>query len=255
MPTISKTSATLHASRQSYHHGDLRQTLIDATELLLAERGPEGFSLREVARRSGVSAAAPTHHFGGSEGLLAAVATMAFEALLVEMEAGRERGGSDPVARLREQGVGYVRFALRYPGRFKLMFRSGLRPDVALSQAAHSAYVALEDSVRALLGKPEGAPLDPTERQAFWAIWSVVHGFAHLALAGQFDARHGGYGATPVGADQPDASLPWDQSMLVEVLPAMLEQQLAAWVQHGGSEPLTKTAPSGATTSAGERVG
>lgn len=237
MPTIAKSSATSQVPRHSYHHGDLRQTLIDATEQLLAERGPEGFSLREVARRSGVSAAAPAHHFGDSEGLLAAVATTAFEALFVEIEAGRVRGGDDPVARLREQGVGYVRFALRYPGRFKLMFRNGLGPDLALSQASHSAYVALEDSVRALLGKPEGAPLDAAARRAFWSIWSVVHGFAHLALAGQFDVRPEGFGATSVGAESRDASIPWEQSLLVEVLPAMLEQQLAAWAPPGNRAP------------------
>ncbi len=254
MPSIARTSATPNASRQNYHHGDLRQTLIDATEQLLAERGPEGFSLREVARRSGVSPAAPAHHFGDSEGLLAAVATTAFEALFVEIEAGRARGGDDPVARLREQGVGYVRFALRYPGRFKLMFRSGLRPDVALSQAAHSAYVALEDSVRALLGKAEGAPLDAAARQAFWSIWSVVHGFAHLALAGQFDARPEGYGATSVAVDLRDDSPPWEQSLLVDVLPAMLEQQLAAWAPPGCRGPCTKTQPPGAAFSAGDGV-
>ena len=67
-----------------YHHGALRQALIDATEALLAEKGADGFSLREVARRAGVSAAAPAHHFGDASGLLTAVATLGFEGLTKE---------------------------------------------------------------------------------------------------------------------------------------------------------------------------
>src|SRR5690242_13821494 len=105
------------SNRASYHHGALRQALIDATESLLAERGLDGFSLREVARRSGVSPAAPAHHFGDAQGLLTAVATLAFDGLTEALRAGNARGGDDPVARLREQGVGYVGFALRFPGR------------------------------------------------------------------------------------------------------------------------------------------
>ena len=233
MPSIAKPHATQRASRQSYHHGALRQTLIDATELLLAERGPEGFSLREIARRSGVSAAAPAYHFTDSEGLLSVVATMAFEALQIELEEGRKRGGDDPVARLREQGVGYVRFALRYPGRFKLMFRNGFRQDVELSRAARSAYVALEDSVRALLDMPANATLDAVARRTLWSIWSVVHGFAHLALAGQFNPPpEGDAGALALTSSQKVALLT-QHNLLIEVLPAMLEQQLAAWARPG----------------------
>jgi len=183
-------------ARSSYHHGSLRESLIEASEALLAERGLEGFSLREVARRSGVSPAAPAHHFGDADGLLAAVATQAFDGLTAALEAGNARGGDDPVARLREQGVGYVDFALRHPGRFTLMFRSGLTKTEGLRRSAQAAFATLERGVRELYGVPAGQPLDAAQWNALLSIWSVVHGFAHLALAGQFE----GFGSGKVDA-------------------------------------------------------
>jgi len=185
-PQPASSHATL-AERSGYHHGALREALIEASESLLAERGLEGFSLREVARRSGVSPAAPAHHFGDAAGLLAAVAANAFEGLAAALEAGNRRGGDDPVARLREQGVGYVGFALRYPGRFGLMFRTGLVKNEALTRCGDGAFGKLEQGVRDLYAVPAGEPLEPAQWLRLLSTWSVVHGFAHLALAGQFD--------------------------------------------------------------------
>ena len=128
---------------------------------MLAERGLEGFSLREVARRSGVSPAAPAHHFGDAAGLLAAVATNAFDGLTAALEAGNTRGGEDPVARLREQGVGYVGFALRYPGRFGLMFRGGLQKDDALERSADAAFMTWSSPFGISYEVPAAKPLDP----------------------------------------------------------------------------------------------
>jgi len=167
----------------AYHHGDLHAQLIEASEALLAERGVEGFSLREVARRSGVSPAAPAHHFGDVDGLLCAVATLAFDGLTEALEAGNLRGGDDPVARLREQGVGYIDFAMRHPGRFGLMFRSGLRKSDACKSSAHHAFMALERGVRDMLAIPADAPLTQPQWQVLLSVWSVVHG------AGPFCAR------------------------------------------------------------------
>lgn len=173
--------------RQGYHHGALRQALIDATDSLLAERGVAGFSLREVARRSGVAPSAPAHHFGDTAGLLDAVAVAAFEGLTHALEAGNTRGGTDPVARLREQGVGYVGFALRYPGRFNLMFRATAHASEALQTNARAAFTVLEQGVRDLYGTPATEALSATQFRSLLSVWSVVHGFAHLAIAGQFD--------------------------------------------------------------------
>ena len=204
-----------HAPPAPYHHGALRQALIDATESLLAERGVEGFSLREVARRSGVSAAAPAHHFGDAQGLLGVVATLAFDGLTQALQAGNLRGGDDPVVRLREQGIGYVGFALRFPGRFGLMFRSPGKPDAQRESAGHAAFMTLEDGVRDLLGVARGVPLAPAQWSALLAIWSIVHGYAHLALAGQFDAIAG-----PAGRD----------AYVLGLVGPMLQQQLDAMV-------------------------
>ena len=207
-------------ARAAYHHGSLRAALIEAAESVLAERGVEGFSLREVARRSGVSPAAPAHHFGDVAGLLTAVATTAFDNLTAELEAGNARGGNDPLARLREQGVGYVSFALRYPGRFGLMFRSGLQEDEALRRSGHAAFNALELAVRDLCAVPAAEQLSPSQWNALLAIWSVVHGFAHLALAGQFD------GFAPAGGRE---------ALLRETLAPMLDQQLTALARAAGA--------------------
>ena len=211
------------APRDGYHHGALREALIDASEALLAERGLEGFSLREVARRSGVSPAAPAHHFGDTAGLLEAVASLAFDGLTAALQAGNARGGDDPVARLREQGVGYVGFALRYPGRFGLMFRSGVyHKSSGLKKSADAAFDTLEQAVRALFGVPPSDPLDPAQRNALLSIWSVVHGFAHLALAGQFDHLAPGHGR---------------EALLRITLAPLLEQHLAAVMPAFGKEP------------------
>lgn len=213
-PTSSSSAADANAPppRESYHHGTLRATLIAATEELLAERGAEGFSLREVARRSGVSSAAPAHHFGDAAGLLAAVAKLAFDGLTEALEAGNTRGGSDPLDRLCEQGVGYVGFALAWPGRFGLMFRTELFKDAALIDSAQTAYGVLEDGIRGLYELRPGAPLAPDQQHALLATWSMVHGFANLMLAGQFDAQ----------------SPPGGRAALVrEVVSPMLRQHLA----------------------------
>ncbi len=210
-PAKSPVPQKIPVEREGYHHGSLREALIEASESLLAERGLEGFSLREVARRSGVSPAAPAHHFGDAEGLLAAVAVNAFDGLTAALEAGNARGGTDPVARLREQGVSYVGFAMRYPGRFGLMFRAG-HTDQDLRRSGDAAFRALEKGVRDLLGLPAGEPLEPTQWHALLAIWSVVHGFANLALAGQFDGLASG--------DR--------ETLLRDTVAPMLEQQLVA---------------------------
>jgi len=177
----------------TYHHGDLRQALLEATESLLAERGPMGFSLREVARRAGVSPAAPAHHFGSAGGLLTVVATGAFDSFAKALRKGDARGGTNAKARLREQGVEYVGFALRHRGRFRLMFSDVVSPgDAALQASGNAAFLVLEDGVRRLFGLAPGAPLDAVAWNTLLALWSVVHGYAHLAIEGRLEGCAGG---------------------------------------------------------------
>ncbi len=175
-----------------YHHGALREALIQATESLLAERGAEAFSLREVARRAGVSPAAPAHHFGDASGLLTAVAASGFEALSTALEAGDASGSSDARAALRGQGLAYVRFALQHPGRFRLMFRQGqLRDDAALDAHAAAAFEVLARGVRRAFGLTGASKMEERHWNAVTALWALVHGYAHLAIAGKLDALCG----------------------------------------------------------------
>lgn len=174
--------------RDSYHHGALRDALIVAADQILGERGPEGFSLREAARRAGVSAGAPAHHFGSTAGLLTEVAILGFDGL---RNALREAGEAAPTpgARLRAQGVAYVRFALAHRGRFQLMFRHDLlQPDNERLESVGSAALAeLETSIRTYLGADKTA--NPKVLRAMVLnAWSTVHGFAHLALDGKFSS-------------------------------------------------------------------
>jgi AcrR family transcriptional regulator len=172
---------------QPYHHGDLRAQLIAATEALILERGVSGFSLREVARRAGVSPAAPAHHFGDTRGLLTAVATLGFKDFGDALEAGDARGGEDPTKRLYEQGIAYVTFALKNPAKFTLMF-SHDKCDMAnaeLQAVAGRSFDVLAGAIRASSGLSPKDELTPEAFDMLKATWSVVHGFAHLALGGE----------------------------------------------------------------------
>lgn len=169
--------------RRNYHHGALREALIDAAESILDERGVEGFSLREAARRAGVSPAAPGHHFGDARGLLTAVATRAFRDFGDALEAANM--GADRSERIRGQGLAYVRFALANRARFQLMWRKALldREDPAFCAAGDRAFDILDHAARG-----EGAPGGPdlTVMAPSIAAWSIVHGFVELALSGAF---------------------------------------------------------------------
>ena len=107
-----------------YHHGDLRAALLAAAEVELAEAGIEAFSLRQVARRAGVSHAAPTHHFGDGQGLLTALAAEGYRRLLATQAAHEARAAPDARAQLVAAGVGYVDFAMTSPALFRLLFGS-----------------------------------------------------------------------------------------------------------------------------------
>src|SRR3954471_12975444 len=111
--------------KRPYHHGDLRRTLLDTALKMVKEAGPGALSLRELARRAGVSHAAPYRHFASREALIGALAVEGFRGLGAEMQAcaGDER---DPMRRFRALGVAYVRYAVAHPGHFKVMFSSDL---------------------------------------------------------------------------------------------------------------------------------
>jgi AcrR family transcriptional regulator len=178
---------SVKTAARSYHHGALRPALLAAAESVIAERGVDGFSLRETARRAGVSPAAPAHHFGDARGLLTALATEAFRQFGDALEAA-DAGGSR-IERLRAQGQAYVRFAMDERARFDLMWRyTLLDPDDPDYQAATQRAYAILD--RAARGRPH-RPGEPVEIPAAIAAWSMVHGFARLILDGAFGNEEG----------------------------------------------------------------
>jgi AcrR family transcriptional regulator len=173
------------ADRDSYHHGDLRAALIAAAEIELAQAGLEGFSLRRVAKRVGVSHSAPAHHFGDVPGLLNALATEGFRRFLAAMEARQAVAPPDPRAQLVASGLGYLDFAESAPALFRLMFASR-RTDTRtpeLAEAGRAAYDNLVDCVVRLRGVSPYA--DPAAMLQVAAAWSMVHGYAELVISGR----------------------------------------------------------------------
>ncbi|MFJ5541126.1 TetR/AcrR family transcriptional regulator [Micromonospora chalcea] len=161
----------------SYHHGDLRRVLLDAAADAIAESGPAALSLRELARRAGVSHAAPAHHFGDKAGLLTAFATQGFDLLA---DALRQAGDD-----LLDTGVAYVGFAVRHRAHFDVMFRPELyrADDPELTAARARSGDVLRDRVTRHTGRePDTDAL---------AAWSIVHGFATLWLSGALPPRTG----------------------------------------------------------------
>lgn len=166
---------TSDSAKPRYHHGDLRAALVLAA-LEMLEAG-EPFSLRAVARRAGVSTAAPYRHFADREALESALAVHGLEELMSELAGDRELPAS--AVEIGDLAVGYVRFALRRPALFRLMFG---RPcddrDDERVRAAAALHDYLEDVMTAVL--PQADPAAPAT-----AAWSLAHGLAFLHLDGK----------------------------------------------------------------------
>jgi AcrR family transcriptional regulator len=177
------------AKKRAYHHGDLRDELVAASDAILLERGVDGFTLREAARRAGVSPAAPAHHFRDAKGLLGEVVLRAFRDFGDALAAADKRGGANPAARLHEQGLAYVKFALANPARFQLMFTHS-KYDIehpGLQEAGGRAFRLLENAVRDTYDLKDTQETTPDAFGYLMAVWSLVHGFSHLALGGELD--------------------------------------------------------------------
>ncbi|HEX9932303.1 MAG TPA: TetR/AcrR family transcriptional regulator [Allosphingosinicella sp.] len=191
-------SNSVKIAERGYHHGALRPALIAAAEEVIAERGLDGFSLRETARRAGVSPSAPAHHFGDARGLLTAIATAAFLALGDALEAAS--GAESREERIRAQGIAYVGFALTQRARFDVMWRAAAldQEDPELAAAGRRAFGLLDSTVRGE-GALRGGPADPALAPSI-ACWAIVHGFARLAIDGAF-------GTEPGAAEQAGSAL------------------------------------------------
>jgi AcrR family transcriptional regulator len=158
--------------RPTYHHGDLRAVILAEAARLVAERGADGISLRELARGAGVSHAAPAHHFTDRRGLFTALATQGFRLLAEALVGARPQ--------FADAALAYVRFAIEHPGHYQVMFDNSLvdTSDSELAAAKAASGAELARGVATL--RDPNAHADPAAAQL--AAWSLVHGFSMLWL-------------------------------------------------------------------------
>ena len=172
--------------KKTYHHGDLRQALVEEAIALIAEKDVSSLSLREVARRIGVSHAASYRHFEDKEALLAAVAEEGFMGLTKALNAALATAASHPLRRLEASGVGYVQYAIAYPSHYRVMFGAyGSNPDKypSLKKSGQQSFGILVNVVEE--GQAAGAICPGEPKQLAWVAWSLVHGLAMLLIDGQ----------------------------------------------------------------------
>ena len=187
-------TAPIAKARDSYHHGDLRAALITAADEIIAEKGIEGFSLRATAHKAGVSPAAPAHHFGGARGLLTEVAILAYERAGRYIDtAGRSQSA---VIDVRALMLAFVKFAIDFPGHFRLMFRKDLidRSDSRLAAASKGPGNRLGHAVLAYRRKTHPDPSSFDDSAEMLCGMATLHGLANLVL--EEKAAHFFEGAT-----------------------------------------------------------
>jgi AcrR family transcriptional regulator len=165
--------------KASYHHGDLRAALVRAAMELLEESGEAELSLRAVARRAGVSAAAPYRHYADREALISAVAALAYRELAEQLAAAHPSPSTPE--QLASVATAYVQFALERPALFRIMFG----PCDRANDERVAAAAAVSQYVRAIVERT--FPQADAEALAT-AVWALVHGLAFLHLDGKLDA-------------------------------------------------------------------
>lgn len=176
--------------KQGYHHGNLRQALIEAALALITEKGPQGFTLSEAAKEAGVTPAAVYRHFQGREDLIAEAARQGYEVFADLMEHAYAKGQPSALAAFEATGRAYLAFARRFPGHYQAMFEAGLiladHPDLA--RAAQRGRATLDLAAARLSEQiPPGRRPPP---QMFSAhVWAMSHGVVELFLRGSPGTR------------------------------------------------------------------
>jgi AcrR family transcriptional regulator len=188
------TSQPASASRRGYHHGNLAEALIDAARFLIAEKGPQGFTLIEAARLVNVSPAAPYRHYKDRAALVAAVARRGFQ-LFAERLAGATRQSGPPRDQLLAMGVAYLAFSREEPGYYGAMFGAasmGPPPLPGTGAGDSGAFGLLVETVRRAIADPADATAPGSDPTALaLEIWALSHGIASLAGTGQWPIHNG----------------------------------------------------------------
>jgi AcrR family transcriptional regulator len=167
--------------KRGYHHGNLRQALVDAALILIEEKGPTGFTLSEAAKRAGVTPAAVYRHFAGREDLIAEAARQGYEIFADVMEYAYQSGQPSALAAFEATGRAYLAFARKYPGHYIAMFESGISVNHSPDLAAISsrARAVLERAAEQL---SEHIPPEKRPPPAMFSahIWALSHGVVEL---------------------------------------------------------------------------
>ncbi|HEX3575469.1 MAG TPA: TetR/AcrR family transcriptional regulator [Rhodopila sp.] len=169
------------SGRRGYHHGNLREALIDAAQELIGAKGPAGFTIAEAARLAGVSPAAPYRHFRDAEALLAEVAVRGYDRFAERLAAAWNGGRPEPVRAFEDLGRAYLAFAREEPAFYAAMFDSRLEMEAhpGLQAAADRAFGVLRDAADAVAATLPKARRPPSLMMALH-IWSMAHGIAAL---------------------------------------------------------------------------
>jgi len=177
-------------ARSSYHHGNLRQALVEATVRLIEQNGPQAFTLAEAARLAGVSAAAPYRHFTGREDLLEEVARQGFEEFAERLETAFDEGRPRPLTAFLRMGQEYLSFAAERRGFYIAMFESGISiaGNTGLSQASERARGILVRGAEALFAQLPAGRRPPPGMVADH-IWALSHGVVELFGRGKPGSR------------------------------------------------------------------
>ena len=167
--------------RRGYHHGNLREALVEAALALIAEKGTAGFTIAEAARLAGVSPAAPYRHFRDAEALLAEVALRGFESFAVSLGTAWNNGRPDPVGAFEAVGRAYLAFARDEPAYYAAMFeaRIDFANHPALLTAGDRAFAILRDAAEWLSATLPREKRPPSLMMALH-IWAMSHGIASL---------------------------------------------------------------------------
>lgn len=175
-----------HKDRRGYHHGNLKEALVEAALKLIAEKGPAGFTFADAARWAGVSPAAPYRHFRDRDELIASVAERGFVQFEAALTAAWDDGRPDTVTAFERLGKAYLAFARGEPALYSAMFESGVTLDLnpSLQAAGERAFGVIRAACERLVGMlPAGAPRPPALMMALH-IWSLSHGIASLFARG-----------------------------------------------------------------------
>jgi AcrR family transcriptional regulator len=167
--------------RRGYHHGNLREALIESALSLIGEKGPAGFTIAEAARSAGVSPAAPYRHFRDREELMAEVARLGFERFANDLEKAWHGGRPSPLEALQSVGRAYLAFARNEPAYYAAMFETGLPKalNAGLQESADRALDALYAATKKLVEKLPEDSRPPCQMVALH-IWAMSHGIASL---------------------------------------------------------------------------